>query len=162
MQNFQRTFPTLANAELVGEEDTRKAATKLSSLLKAGDVLALWGDLGVGKSTLARALIQHLCGADTDVPSPTFTLVQTYDAPDFVLWHMDLYRLDAPDDVFELGIEDAFYDAVSLIEWPDKMGGYLPLNRLDVVMRFDANKGTRTLDLQGDQTWVSRLKEFKL
>ena len=162
MQDFTQTFPTIAHYQLGLESDTFKIAAQLSNIMQPGDVVALWGDLGVGKSTLARSLIQALCGAETDVPSPTFTLVQMYNASNFEIWHMDLYRLNAPEDVFELGVEDAFYDCVSLIEWPNKMGGYLPLNRLDVVMEFDANNKTRKLCLQGDESWANRLRGIAL
>ena len=79
----------------------------------------------MGKSVFARAFIQKLCGK-TDVPSPTFTLVQMYDAPNFEVYHFDLYRLKSPEEIFELGIEEAMYEGVCLIEWPEKMGGYLP------------------------------------
>lgn len=160
MQKFTPTFPLITEIQLPHIQDTDVSARLLAGLLQSGDVVALWGSLGVGKSTLARALIQSLCGADTDVPSPTFTLVQSYTAPDFEIWHMDLYRLCAPEDAFELGIEDAFYDCVSLIEWPDKLGGYLPLNRLDAVLTLDSDTDRRALTLYGDTDWASRLKEF--
>lgn len=107
------------------EQDTKNLAVKFAKIAKRGDVFALYGTLGMGKSVFSRAFIQELCKAE-DVPSPTFTLLQTYETPNFDIYHYDLYRLKHPDEVFELGIEDAFYNAVCLIEWPDKMGGYLP------------------------------------
>ena len=85
----------------------------------------------MGKSVFARAFIQNLCGM-TDVPSPTFTLVQMYDAPDFEVYHYDLYRLKTADEIFELDIEEAMYEGVCLIEWPEKMGGYLPKKAIKI------------------------------
>lgn len=113
------------------EEKTIKLGQELSKLCRQGDVFALNGTLGMGKSVLARAFIQNLCG-QIDVPSPTFTLVQMYDAPNFEIYHFDLYRLKSPEDVFELGIEEAMYGGVCLIEWPEKMGGYLPKKTIKV------------------------------
>lgn len=107
------------------ENETVLLGEKISRLCHKGDVLALNGTLGVGKSVLARAFIQKICGK-TDVPSPTFTLVQTYETKDFDVYHFDLYRLKSPEEIFELGMEEAMYDGVCLIEWPEKMGGYLP------------------------------------
>ena len=109
------------------EEDTAKLAESLASIAKIGDVFALFGTLGMGKSVLARAFVQKLSGAK-EVPSPTFTLVQGYDTPDFEINHYDLYRLKSPEEIFEIGMEDAMYQSVSLIEWPEMMGGYLPRN----------------------------------
>lgn len=109
------------------EEDTAKFAALLAQRVKAGDTFALYGTLGMGKSVFARGFIQSLTKAE-EVPSPTFTLVQSYDAPNFEIYHFDLYRLKSPDEIFELGMEEALYEGVCLIEWPEKMGGYLPKN----------------------------------
>ena len=110
---------------LADDAATRALGAALAGLLKAGDVIALHGDLGAGKTTLTRGLIQALCGADEDVPSPTYTLVQAYDGPGFPIWHFDLYRLDRPDEVRELGWDET-QAGVALIEWPDRAGRYLP------------------------------------
>ena len=109
------------------ESDTVAVGKKLSSFAKKGDVFALFGTLGMGKSVLSRAFIKNLTAAD-EVPSPTFTLVQTYEATDFDIYHFDLYRIKSPDEIFELGMEEALYEGVCLIEWPEKMGVYLPRN----------------------------------
>nr|QJR98198.1 tRNA (adenosine(37)-N6)-threonylcarbamoyltransferase complex ATPase subunit type 1 TsaE [uncultured Alphaproteobacteria bacterium] len=107
------------------EKDTEKLGEKLAGLAVQGDVFALFGTLGMGKSVLSRAFIQKLTNA-SEVPSPTFTLVQTYEAPDFDIYHFDLYRIKNPEEIFELAMEEALYQGVSLIEWPEKMGAYLP------------------------------------
>lgn len=113
--------------DLADEHDTARLGRALSALLQAGDSLLLEGPIGAGKSHLARAFIRARLGAEEDVPSPTFTLVQTYPGrPD--IWHADLYRLTHPDEVLELGLDDAFASAICLIEWPDRLGQYLPAN----------------------------------
>ena len=107
------------------EDETIRLAENFASNAKKGDVFALYGTLGMGKSVFARAFIKKLCEAD-DVPSPTFTLVQSYDSSKGEIYHFDLYRLKHPDEVFELGFEDMVYNGISLIEWPEKAGGWLP------------------------------------
>src|SRR5215470_8929492 len=113
---------------------TQAFGRRLAKLLRRGDVVALKGGLGVGKTTLARAIVAGLSPDSGDVPSPTFTLVQTYpaalaDGP-AELWHFDLYRLDRPAQVYELGIEEALAEGVSLIEWPELAMGLLPKDKL--------------------------------
>ena len=125
MSNFEQTFICVTEAE------TEHLAAELSKLCRAGDVFALIGTLGMGKSVFARGFIQSLCGK-TEVPSPTFTLVQMYDAPNFEVYHYDLYRLKSPEEIFELGMEEAMYEGVCLIEWPNKMGGYLPRSAIKI------------------------------
>ena len=148
-QDIQTSGDLQFTIPLVNQSETEQIAQKLSALLQAGDVIALWGDLGAGKSTLSRAMVQSLCGSDTNVPSPTFTLVQTYDVGEFDLWHMDMYRLNEPDEAYELGIEDAFATSCCLIEWPDKLGYILPQKRIDIVMAYDTDNGdnARTISL---------------
>lgn len=107
------------------EASTAALGQKLAKIARQGDVFALFGTLGMGKSVLARAFIQALSGAE-EVPSPTFTLVQSYEAPEFEIFHYDLYRIKSPEEIFEIGMEDAMYQGVSLIEWPEMMDGYLP------------------------------------
>lgn len=121
---------------LPGPEATEALAAGLAEVVGAGDVVALWGDLGVGKTAFARGLIHAAGDADEDVPSPTFTLVQIYDADAAPIWHFDLYRLTGPEDIWELGFDDALEEAVSLIEWPERLGRQLPLRRLDVELTF--------------------------
>ncbi|MEP1229493.1 MAG: tRNA (adenosine(37)-N6)-threonylcarbamoyltransferase complex ATPase subunit type 1 TsaE [Litorimonas sp.] len=123
---------------LSNETKTLALGAKLGPLLQVGDCIALRGDLGAGKTSLVRGLIQALMG-QIDVPSPTYTLVQTYDLPDYELWHCDLYRLDTPDDAYELGLMDAMLDAVCILEWPDKLGRLLPETALTITLDFDGD-----------------------
>ncbi|MEQ1781476.1 MAG: tRNA (adenosine(37)-N6)-threonylcarbamoyltransferase complex ATPase subunit type 1 TsaE, partial [Hyphomonadaceae bacterium] len=117
-------------------------------------VTVLTGFLGAGKTTLARALIRRLAGPETEVPSPTFTLVQTYPTDPFPIWHFDLYRLEDPGEARELGLEEAV-DGLAVIEWPERLGRYLPHARLEVQLSFDgAGRIARLVDLDD---WSTRL-----
>ena len=120
------------------EADTVSLGQRVAKIAQKGDIFALEGTLGMGKSVFCRAFIQSLVG-NTEVPSPTFTLLQTYDAPDFEIYHFDLYRLKDPDEIFELGMEEAMYQGVCLIEWPEKMGGYLPRRAITVQITPQEN-----------------------
>ncbi len=120
------------------EAETIRLGKLLAGAARKGDIFALYGTLGMGKSVLSRAFIQHFLG-NIDVPSPTFTLLQTYDAPDYEIYHFDLYRLKDPDEIFELGMEEAMYNGVCLIEWPEKMGGYLPKRAITVKITPQKN-----------------------
>jgi len=110
---------------------TRAAGAKLATLCKAGDVIALYGGLGAGKTTLSRGLISALLGQETEVPSPTYTLVQAYAGPAYEIFHYDLYRLKSQDELAELGWDET-QDGLALIEWPERAGNQLPLWRLEV------------------------------
>lgn len=115
---------------LPDEAATEALGARLAALLRAGDTVLLEGSIGAGKSHLARALIRARLGRMEDVPSPTFTLVQTYEADGTDIWHADLYRLGHPDEVLELGLEQAFDTAICLIEWPDRLGPHVPEDAL--------------------------------
>jgi N-acetylmuramate 1-kinase len=136
-QALKQSNPSAAaqfSIALADEEATRRLAVDLANLIKPGDFVALSGDLGAGKTTLVRAMIAHLApGTAIEVPSPTFTLVQTYDLPKFALVHVDLYRVSGPDELAELGIED-IPGAVVVMEWPDRAGGALPADRIEVAL----------------------------
>lgn len=124
------------------EQDTISLATDFAQKLTRGDVILLDGDLGAGKSVFARAVIRALVGDEAlEVPSPTFTLVQTYDSPRGELYHFDLYRLNDPEDIFELGWEEAL-TGISLVEWPDRLGGYRPKNShlIRFLLRDDGSR----------------------
>lgn len=113
---------------------TRGLGARLGGLLDQGDVVCLGGNLGAGKTTLARGVIQAWVGHEEEAPSPTYTLVQTYEGPRGELWHVDLYRLQRPEDAWELCLEDAFAVAATLIEWPERLEGQLPRDRLDIEL----------------------------
>lgn len=144
-----------------GEDATRRFAAALAPLLAPGDTVALWGDLGAGKSVFARAVIQTRqaeTGTPEAVPSPTFTLVQTYTAGDVELWHADLYRLSAPEEIDELGLQDAFETAICLIEWPDRIADELPDATLHLTLTQGAAADARSLALHwSDPSWGPRL-----
>lgn len=147
--------------------DTARLGAALSDRIEAGDVLALWGDLGAGKSTLARGLIQAFVGEAITVPSPTFTLVQTYDRAGLQLWHFDFYRLERPEEVWELGLEEALESGISVIEWPERVGNLLPGDRLDLRLlpaRGDADPSGegegRIASLAAGPSWTARLEGF--
>lgn len=126
------------------EQETADIATQIARTATAGDVFLLEGPMGAGKSIFARAFIRTLCGADTEVPSPTFTLVQTYDVNDKSIWHFDLYRLESPEEIFEIGWEDAMTaDVISLIEWPQKAGRYLPQKSRHITINVTSDTGRR-------------------
>lgn len=132
----------------------------LAPEIAPGDIIALRGALGAGKTSFCRALIRAATGmADAEVPSPTFTLAQPYEVTGgFTLWHFDLYRLEQPEEALELGIEDAFIDGASLIEWPEKLGRLLPGDHLSVALEFATAKGRRDVTLSGGRSWSDRLQ----
>lgn len=131
-------------------EDTAQLAERLGRHLRAGDVLLLSGGIGAGKSHFARALILSQLAEPEDVPSPTFTLVQTYDLPRSELWHADLYRLGDPDQIVELGLVDAFQTAICLVEWPDRLADLTPPDALGIRIDDPARNDTREITL----TWT--------
>jgi tRNA threonylcarbamoyladenosine biosynthesis protein TsaE len=120
---------------LPDQEATARLGGILADCLTPGDVVLLEGQIGAGKTHFARALIRARLGRMEDVPSPTFTLIQTYEAEGGDLWHADLYRLTHPDEVTELGLEAAFETAICLIEWPDRLGDLRPADALSLELR---------------------------
>jgi tRNA threonylcarbamoyl adenosine modification protein YjeE len=142
---------------LKSEPETVALGAQIAELLRPGDLVGLAGNLGAGKTTLARALVRHLLPGE-EVPSPTFTLVQIYDVRQFKIWHTDLYRVKARSELRELGFEEALEDGVLLVEWPDRMGEDLPEDRLDVIMEVDDGAEDRRVKLIGRGSWASRVK----
>ena len=128
---------------------------RLGARIGPGDVVCLSGNLGAGKTTLARGAIEAWMGQPEEAPSPTYTLVQTYDGARGEFWHVDLYRLRRPDDAWELGLEDAFASAACLIEWPERLGGQLPRDRLDVELKPEGEGRTAALTAHG--AWRAKL-----
>jgi len=130
---------------------TALLAGRIASRLKPGDAVALWGDLGAGKTTLARDILRSL-GVTEDVPSPTFTIVQTYDTPGLIVAHYDLYRLKSARELFELGFAEALEDGAALVEWPDRAPEHLPDTTLHLRLRI-ADDG-RAVKITGPQRWA--------
>lgn len=143
---------------LASEDATAALAAALAPRLRAGDVLLLDGPVGAGKSAFARALIRARLGEpEAEVPSPTFTLVQTYGEPPDLLWHADLYRLGGPAEVAETGLLAAMEEAISLVEWPDRLGALAPASAL-VVGIEPVGEASRRITFSGPPDWAQRLR----
>ncbi|WP_039018400.1 tRNA (adenosine(37)-N6)-threonylcarbamoyltransferase complex ATPase subunit type 1 TsaE [Halocynthiibacter namhaensis] len=127
------------------ENQTAAFAVAMAEHLRPGDCILLEGPVGAGKSHFARAIIRELLIVAEDIPSPTFTLVQTYDGQHGEIWHSDLYRLSHTDEVAELGLEDAFSDAICFVEWPDRLGSYRPKTALTLTFSVGEHPNTRNL-----------------
>ena len=144
---------------------TQQLGALLANGLAVGDVISLSGPLGAGKSALARSIIKSVSPNETDIPSPTFSLVQTYELADRTpLWHLDLYRIERPEDAMQLGLDDAFVDAVCLIEWPDRLEKFLPKSTLSVHLSqadgdgLDDAAGVRFVKITAPPRWADRLQ----
>ena len=143
---------------LSSPEQTAALAVRLGACLRPGDTVLLEGPIGAGKTHFARSLIQSRLAAPEDVPSPTFTLVQTYDTDSCEIWHADLYRLTAPDEVIELGLIDAFQAAICLVEWPDRLGQLAPENALTLRFAPGTAEDDRILTITWTApAWADRL-----
>lgn len=140
---------------------TAAIAARLGAVLAAGDTILLSGPVGAGKSHFARALIQSrlaALGRVEDVPSPTFTLVQTYELDGVEVWHADLYRLHSPRECDELGLDAAFETAICLIEWPDRLGALSPASALHLTLAQGDTPDARVLHFTSDDPrWQGRL-----
>jgi len=144
--------------ELADLDATHVLATRLAGVLQTGDVIALKGDLGAGKTELARAVIRARAGSALEVPSPTFTIVQDYPLEGLTIRHIDLYRIADPNELFELGLEEApGEDDVWLVEWPERAAGRLAGNMLEIALSETAEPEERIAHLSGDTTWTTRL-----
>ena len=153
---------TLQRYELPRLEATRLFARCLAPLLRVGDLIALKGELGVGKTTFARALMRELGVADSVIPSPTYTLAQGYRGGNFDIWHFDLYRLRSPEDAIELGLEEARHDSLVLIEWPERLGSTLAMDRLQIALEYAVGEDARRVTLDGASAWSDRLSELQV
>ena len=144
---------------LPSEQETKEFATRLAAIVRLGDVIALEGEIGAGKTVFARAFVEALGGGE-EVPSPTFTLVQTYNGSVGPIHHFDLYRLDTPEEALELGMEELLPEGISLIEWPDRLGPYMPCDHLTI--RILENRGMgRILEVVGVGEWRQRMSILK-
>ncbi|MFK7974404.1 MAG: tRNA (adenosine(37)-N6)-threonylcarbamoyltransferase complex ATPase subunit type 1 TsaE [Rickettsiaceae bacterium] len=129
------------------EEESKLLAIKLANNLKPNSIIALRGDLGSGKSFLCRHIIHTLCGDEVNVTSPTFNLLQIYDRSECQIYHYDLYRLKSIDEIYELGIEEAFNDNICLIEWPELIKSILPPDTIYLDIKI-INHTSRAIKIQ--------------
>ena len=146
---------------LPDQEATRRFGGRLAALIRAGDVIALRGALGSGKTELARALIRARAGIALEVPSPSYTLVQDYALGDLVIRHIDLYRIGDAAELSELGLESPAADEVWLIEWPERAGAALPPERLEVELRQGEAPDARIAELRAGPGWEGRLEALR-
>lgn len=151
----------------LSEQNVQKSASVLAGQARTGDVIALSGDLGAGKTVFAKAFVRALTNEDEDVPSPTFTLVQIYDGrrdgKDLPVWHFDLYRLKSAEEIYETGFEEALSDGVSLIEWPERADNLLPRDRLIIHLEAPANQpDKRNMTITANTAdWIQRMENIK-
>ena len=155
---------TVRQVMVEDEASLGRLGRRLARMAVPGDVILLIGDLGAGKTSFARAFIQAH-GVEDEIPSPTFSLVQTYetggdDTAPRSIWHFDLYRLEGESDLYELGIEEAFKEGITLIEWPDRLGNLTPPDRLEIGIAFGTGETERGITLTGFGVWARRLDEL--
>lgn len=147
---------------LTGPDDTAERARQLAGKLAPGDVILLSGDVGAGKTHFARSLIGALLEYPEDIPSPTFTLVQTYDGRSGTIWHADLYRLTSTYEIEELGLVEAFHDAICLVEWPDRLGPLAPSDALNINLSPGPSDDSRHMSLQWNGAqWADKLTDWR-
>jgi tRNA threonylcarbamoyl adenosine modification protein YjeE len=146
--NFTQTMR--AHIALPGLAQTQALGAAIARRLRPGDAVALWGDLGTGKTTLARAILTAL-GVTGEVPSPTFTIVQSYETPGLLVSHYDLYRLKSPREMDELGLDDALDQGAVLVEWPVRAPEALPVDALHVRLSLEGD--TRGARITGPARW---------
>jgi tRNA threonylcarbamoyladenosine biosynthesis protein TsaE len=151
-------LPAEGDFRLDHEADTARLGAAIAAELRQGEAVCLTGPLGAGKSTLARGLIQALAGTQEEAPSPTFTLVQTYEGGRFPVSHFDLYRLERPEEMLELGLDEALDDGAAVIEWAERLAHHLPRDRLDIELVLDGEARRARLTPHG--AWEERPLEF--
>jgi tRNA threonylcarbamoyl adenosine modification protein YjeE len=155
--------PARCRLSLPDPAATDALAGRLAAHLAPGDTLLMSGAIGAGKSHLARTLIQTLAplwgGVAEEVPSPTFTLVQTYGTPQGEIWHADLYRLSGPADIDDLGLTEAFGTALCLVEWPDRLGLLAPVDALSILLEPEGEGRAATLTAS-DPRWLPVLTDL--
>jgi tRNA threonylcarbamoyl adenosine modification protein YjeE len=140
---------------------THELGRRLAALIRPGDVIALRGVLGAGKTELARALIRARAGAAIEVPSPSYTLVQDYRFSDMVIRHIDLYRISDPNELRELGLDAPAADEAWLLEWPERAEAVLPAERLEIELRQGDTPDARSARLSGSASWRARVAQLR-
>jgi tRNA threonylcarbamoyladenosine biosynthesis protein TsaE len=155
-------LPAEGDFRLADEAATTRLGAAVARTLAAGEAVCLRGVLGAGKSTLARGLIRERTGTAEDVPSPTFTLVQFYPTDRLKVAHFDLYRVSRPEEAHEIGLDEALEDGAALIEWPERLGGHLPADRLDIELSVtgEGRAEQRLARLTPHGAWEGRPIEF--
>jgi tRNA threonylcarbamoyladenosine biosynthesis protein TsaE len=150
--------------DLDGVAATERLAARLAGVARIGDVIALSGELGTGKTAFARAFVRALTTPAEEVPSPTFTLVQVYDGASGPIYHFDLYRVRSPAEAWELGVEEAFALGMSLIEWPERLGPLMPAGRLELRFAHVPGGGAdaRRVEIVAEDGWRDRLASLGL
>ena len=141
------------------EYETCRLAAQLATCASKGQIIALTGELGVGKTAFARAYVQKLIGKKEEVISPTFTLVQIYETASFPIYHFDFYRINDPEEVGELGFEEAVETGLVLIEWPSRLGNLLPTKRLDIVIKQGHLSHSRKVEISVHEYWYDKIFE---
>ena len=159
-------FPSarVRTLDLADEAATLRLGDALATTARPRDVIALQGPLGAGKTAFARGFIAALARCQgvelpSEVPSPTFTLVQTYAFGPVAVWHFDLYRISNADDAIELGLDEALAEGICLIEWPDRLGPRLPKDRLDLALAYGPTDQARVATLTGHGSWAERIAD---
>ncbi len=151
--------PHMLTLSSLSPDHSRQMACALAPHLRPGDTILLSGNVGAGKTHFARAMIQASLATPEDVPSPTYTLVQTYPCQWGEIWHADLYRLTSTQEIEELGLLQAFEDAICLVEWPDRLDDLAPSQTLSITLVPGDQDDTRQLDLRwNDPRWGDILK----
>ena len=131
------------------ESETIAAAKTLAPTINPGNIILLNGTLGAGKTVFARALIRALCNNDSlEVLSPTFTLLQTYENDEGEIHHYDLYRLEDPEEILQIGWEDSLAQAITIVEWPERLGPHKPTEALDITITIDENTNNRQIEIR--------------
>lgn len=148
--------------ELNSLDDTKELARGISKMVGIGDVIALIGDLGAGKTTFAKFFINSFYDKPEEVLSPTFNIVLTYDLPQFTIWHFDLYRIEDKAELVEIGLEEALSGGITLIEWPQIAESVLPEDVLYVKLLYLNDGNTRIASLDGKGKWEQRLKSINV
>ena len=142
-----------------GPLETEELASALKENLQNGDIILLKGEIGAGKSLFARSLIQSTMDQVEEVPSPTFTIVQTYETKLGSIWHADLYRLTDQSEIFELGLIDAFVSEIVIVEWPERLGHLEPQDALTVEIIILENDKRKVIFSTNSSMWKARLEK---